>query len=166
MESESRVQVREYEAADAAPLMALFHATVHAICRSDYTPEQLAAWSPESGQQVALWKRRFESTKPFVAVAENGPVGFLELGADGHIDCLYVRHDRQRRGVGTLLLEHALANARRRSIRQLDAEVSITAVPIFTCHGFVTVRAQEVERNGHWLKNFVMKRTLAANRSE
>jgi ribosomal protein S18 acetylase RimI-like enzyme len=154
--------IRDYDPADAKALMELFHATVHAVCRSDYSPEQLSAWSPQSGQDVKRWKERFATTRPFVAVGGDAALGFLELGRDGHIDCLYVRHDRQRQGIGSRLMDHAVAEAYRASLRRLDAEVSITAFAFFERHGFVVTRAQEVECNGQRLKNFVMHRMLAA----
>jgi putative acetyltransferase len=152
--------IGEYRRADAGALMRLFHDTVHSTCSTDYTPEQLAAWSPASGLDVEAWRARFDAKKPFVASVGLEPIGFIELEADGHIDCLYVHRDFQRRGVATRLLEHAVARARARSMRRLYVEASITAVPFFVRHHFSVVRSQEVERRGQWLKNFVMERLL------
>jgi ribosomal protein S18 acetylase RimI-like enzyme len=157
--------IRDYHPSDAQPLMELFHATVHTVCAADCSPEQLAAWSPESRLQVDDWKARFAVTKPFVAENETGPVGFIELDADGHIDCLYVHREFQRSGIGSRLLHHAIAEAVSRSLPRIDAEVSITAVAFFKSHEFRIVRSQEVERNGQRFKNFVMQRLLTLDSS-
>ena len=154
--------IRDYEPGDARALMELFHRTVHTVCAADYTPEQLAAWSPAAGQQLERWSRRFAVKRPFVATSERGPVGFLELEPDGHIDGMYVHSDVQRQQVGTRLLQHAITQARRWGLRRLHAEVSITALPFFRRHGFQLVRKQEVERNGQWLRNSVMELQLDA----
>jgi GNAT superfamily N-acetyltransferase len=157
-----RMVIRDYEPGDARALMALFHRTVHTVCAADYTPEQLAAWSPAAGQQLERWSRRFAIKRPFVATNERGPVGFLELEPDGHIDGMYVHSEVQRQRVGTRLLQHAITQARRWGLRRIHAEVSITALPFFRRHGFQLIRNQEVERHGQRLRNSVMELQLDA----
>jgi putative acetyltransferase len=156
--TDMRVVLRQYLPADAPTLMVLFHETVRAVCARDYSPDQLAAWSPESGLNVERWAARFAITKPLVAVTMDGPIGFIELEADGHIDCLYVHRDWQRKGIGTMLLERVIAESKRGPNDRLHAEVSLTALGFFEAHGFTIVSAQEVERNGQRLKNFRMER--------
>ncbi|NIR45834.1 MAG: GNAT family N-acetyltransferase, partial [Gemmatimonadetes bacterium] len=58
-------------------------------------------------------------------------VGFTELDPNGHIDCFFVHHAWQRRGIGTRLMERVVETAVRDSIARLFAEVSITAEPFF-----------------------------------
>ncbi len=152
--------VREYREQDAAALAWLMHETVHAVCRHDYTPAELAAWSPAADVEAPHWRERFARTRPWVAVADDRLVGFLDLMPDGHVDCCYVHHGWQRRGVGTALMRRALATARSAATERLHAEVSITAVPFFTAHGFAITRAQEVERNGVVLRNCRMERIV------
>jgi GNAT superfamily N-acetyltransferase len=157
------MRVRPYRDMDAPMLMRLFHDTVHTVCRADYDAAALAAWSRPPGLDPAVWRTRFAGTRPWVAVdANDTPLGFLELDRDGHVDCCYVDHRRQRRGVGTLLMQQALAVAAATRIARLTAEVSITARPFFAHHGFVVVRPQDVRRNGATLRNYVMERMLAA----
>lgn len=154
------MKVRSYVERDAPALMRLFHDTVHAVCRADYSAAELAAWSPESGLDPARWRERFAQTLPWVAVADGDAVGFFELGTDGHIDCCYAHRGWQRRGVGTALMAQALAVAQAAGTDRLFAEVSITAVPFFTRHGFVLGAARRVERQGQTLRNFSMERPL------
>jgi ribosomal protein S18 acetylase RimI-like enzyme len=140
--------------------MRLFHDTVHTVCRADYGEAELDAWSPASGLDPERWRERFARTRPWVALAEGRPVGFLEVDQDGHIDCCYAARDRQRRGVGTALLAHATGIARGAGLARLYAEVSITALPFFARRGFRVVRTQEVERRGQTLRNHLMERSL------
>lgn len=160
------MKVRAYADRDAPILMRLFHDTVHEVCRRDYDAAALAAWAPATGLDAEVWRARFARTRPWVAVAEavadadETPVGFLELDESGRIDCCYVDHRRQRRGVGTLLMRHALAVAAASRVARLTADVSITARPFFARHGFVVVRTQAVRRSGVTLQNHVMERHL------
>lgn len=156
----SPVVVREYREPDAAFLGRLLHETVHAVCRADYTQDELAAWAPAAAVDSPRWRERFASTRPWVAVEDDRPVGFLELLPDGHVECCYVHHRFQRRGVGTALLARALATARGAGVARLYADVSITAVPFFRAHGFAITRPQQVERNGATLRNFRMERIV------
>ena len=154
------IAVRAYRDTDAPILMRLFHDTVHIVCRDDYGPAELAAWSPASELDARRWAERFARTRPWVAVADGEPVGFLELEADGHIDCCYAHHAWQRRGVGTALMRRALGVARAARVPRLHAEVSITAVPFFRRHGFSLGAARRVERHGQILRNFSMELAL------
>lgn len=40
-----RFRLRKYSADDHEAIPALFYETVHAVCRRDYTEEQLNAWA-------------------------------------------------------------------------------------------------------------------------
>ena len=151
------LMVRGYRPDDAVSLMRLMHDTVHTVCRADYTSRQLEAWSPAAGLDAARWRERFARTRPWVAVADAQPVGFLELLPDGLIDCCYVHHQHQRRRVGTALMAHAFAEARAHGMARLFAAVSLTALPFFSRHGFTVVRPQDVERNGVTLRNLAME---------
>ena len=97
-------------------------------------------------------------------VAEEGGciVGFTELDTTGHIDCFFVHHQWQRRGIGTRLMERVVATAGKEQMPRLFAEVSITAAPFFREQGFVVVKENETIRRDVKLKQFSMERWLAA----
>jgi len=118
----------DFTPADAPATHRLFRDTVRAINSRDYTPEQVAAWAPE-GMDETSWREHFVGTITVVAESDGGVVGFANLDADDHLDCLYVHHCHQGEGIGTLLLKRLEALSRERGARQLSSEVSITARP-------------------------------------
>lgn len=74
----------------------------------------------------------------WVAEADGELVGFLAL-AGNYLDRLYVHPDRQRRGVGTLLLRHAMA----RSPNGLELHThqkNTSACAFYEQHGFRPVK--------------------------
>lgn len=82
------VQIRTYQPQDADAIADLYHAAVHAIDPTVYSKEQQEAWAPTPPDKV-FWKERLAQKQPFVAWREGRIVGFMELEADGHIDCAY-----------------------------------------------------------------------------
>jgi len=90
-------------------------------------------------------------------------VGFAELRpTDCFFDCLYVRHDRQRRGVATALVREIETRARGLGIATLRVDVSITARPFFEHCGYTLITPREVEVRGVMLTNFRMEKSLPA----
>lgn len=146
--------IRPCRAEDCAALAQLFFETVHAVNCADYTPAQLDAWAP-APPPLEGWTARLMSTRTFVAEAEQGLLGFANLEPGGYLDCLFVRRDCQRQGVGAALcsaVEQAAGPVR------MTAEVSLTARGFFEHRGWRVVRCQQVERRGQRLTNFVMER--------
>lgn len=153
------VTLRPYTPADAPALLALFRDTVRRVNARDYAPHQIAAWASDA-IDPATWATRFAGR--FVPVAEisGRPVGFAELEADGHIDRVYVSADHQGQGIGRLLTEAVLAEARRLGLARLHVEASLTARPFFEAHGFTVLARQTVAVRGAELDNYRMERLL------
>jgi putative acetyltransferase len=153
------VWIRPFRSADAPALLDLFRDTVRRVNAKDYGPEQIRAWASDEIDPEA-WASRFDDR--FVRVAEvSGTVaGFAELEPDGHIDRFYVSADHQGIGIGSGLMEVIEQEARRLGIRELVAEVSITARPFFERQGFEVRSPQEVTLRGVVFRNFRMARRL------
>ena len=82
-------------------------------------------------------------------------VGFGDIDSTGYLDRLYVRKDRQRRGIASAIcgeLENAADAAK------ITTHASITARPFFQKRGYRVVREQQVERGGILLTNYVMEK--------
>ncbi|MCO4757654.1 MAG: GNAT family N-acetyltransferase [Oceanospirillaceae bacterium] len=153
------MQIRHYKEADAREITTLFHESVHAIDRRFYSDQELESWSP-TPPDYARWQARLDLKKPFVALINGQIVGFIELDDDGHIDCLYVHKDYQRRGIGQSLFLYLCDIAKQKGYERLYVEASKGAKTLFDTLGFVTVSENQVARGASVLINFSMERYL------
>lgn len=140
----------------------LFHDAVHRTAGAHYSAEQREAWAP-TPPDYAAWALRLTRKKPFVALLGASVAGFIELEADGHIDCLYVHKDHQRSGVASNLYRHLEGTARKNGLRRLYVEASFPARPFFEKKGFTTLQETVVIRNNVKLVHFRMEKTLAGS---
>ena len=151
------MQLRPYRTADCAELAALFFNTVHTVNAKDYTPAQLDAWA--DGQvDLAAWDKSFLAHRTLVAEDAGRIVGFADMDESGYLDRLFVASECQGQGIATALCD-ALEGAS--SAPRFTTHASITARPFFEKRGYRVVRAQEVERRGVRLRNFVMEKPNA-----
>ena len=102
--------------------------------------------------------RSFLAHRTLVAVEGEQIVGFADMDETGYLDRLYVAADRQGQGIATALCD-ALEGAS--SAPLFTTHASLTARPFFEKRGYRVVRAQEVERRGVRLRNFVMEKPNA-----
>ena len=149
------VTLRPYRPGDCPALAALFYETVHTVNAAHYTPAQLNAWAPACGPDLAAWDKSFRAHRTLVAELDGRLAGFGDLDpAAGYLDRLYVHKDLQGRGVATALcnaLEEAAAGP-------VVTHASVTARPFFARRGYRVLRAQQVERRGVTLANYVMEK--------
>ena len=137
--------IRAYQPFDAVPLAALFYQTVHTVNRRDYTEKQLGAWD-----------RSLQVHHTLVAVEDGCAVGFGDIDSNtGYLDRLYVHKDHQGMGIATALCDRLEASA----AGLLVTHASITARPFFEKRGYQVLRAQQVERRGILLTNYIMEKT-------
>ncbi len=154
------MDIRTYSADRSDEIADLFHASVHAIEPAVYTPEEKAAWAP-TPIDYGRWRVRLDEKRPFLAIIDDRVAGFIELEADGHIDCAYTHPDFQRRGVASALYAHLLKEAEARKLERLYVEASHVAKPFFEHRGFSVVKANHVDRNGVAMVNFTMETYLS-----
>lgn len=147
------MEIREYRPEDCAELTRLFYDTVHTVNRKDYTPAQLDAWA-DGTPDLDRWNRSLQEHFSLVALEGEKIIGFGDIDSTGYLDRLYVHKDYQGKGVATALcdrLEQAVDGT-------IVTHASITARPFFEGRGYVMVKAQQVERKGILLRNFVMEK--------
>ena len=107
-----------------------------------------------------FWKARFRNYRMLVAEDRGEIIGFAEFERPGHIDCFYVHHLWQGRGIGTALLRRIVQQAADSNIKRLFADISITAWPFFLRHGFHLVKEQSRAYRGLLFKQFFIEKGL------
>ena len=148
--------IRSYRSTDVEEMAQLFYHTVHHVNAADYTPGQLQAWA--SGQvDLAAWDASFRAHTTLVAEADGRIIGFADRDEGGYLDRLYVHKDYQGCGVATALCDRLEESAKE---EKMTTHASITARGFFEKRGYRLIRAQQVERSGERLTNYVMEKPL------
>jgi putative acetyltransferase len=154
------MRIRRVRRGDIPQIARLYYETVHRVNARDYSPEQIRAWAPRVYPD-AFWQRRFRRYEVLVAEDGGTVAGFVEMAPKGEIDCFYVHHAHQHRGIGSALMARVEREARGRGNTRLLADVSITAEPFFRRMGFrVTRRQIEMYRNRAFKQAVMEKRLL------
>jgi putative acetyltransferase len=152
--------IRAYRPGEETALREVFHSSVHQRARRDYSAEQLEAWAPRE-YDLDWWNNRIRGNRPFVVEIDGHIAGYADLQDSGYIDQFFVAGGHTGRGVGSALMRHLLAEAARRRIGALFADVSLTAEPFFARHGFVVEARRQVMVRGVTLANARMRRAPA-----
>jgi putative acetyltransferase len=155
-----KITIRKYKPEDARALVDIYFYTIHKVNIQDYTEEQVKAWAPVSSLELDGWQKKWTKLPPMVALQGAKIVGFTEFASNGHIDCFYVHHEFQRKGIGDTLINAIEQAALDNNVHKIYAEVSITAKPFFIKKGFKTVKEQVVIIRGFGLTNYVMEKGL------
>lgn len=148
------MEIRRYNKSDLAVIIRLFHDTVHKVNIKDYTQEQVDVWAPET-IDTEKWDKSLSEHHTFVVVHDSKIIGFGDIDNSGYLDRLYVHPDYQKQGVATLLCDKLESVADTGTAIRTHA--SITAKPFFEERGYMVVKEQLVERNGIFLKNYIME---------
>ncbi|MGM0595235.1 MAG: GNAT family N-acetyltransferase [Pseudomonadota bacterium] len=155
--------IHRYRDEWAWPLADIYHRAVHAVSSSLYPPAAKEVWAP-TPPDYDWWAGKLALSLPNVAMVGGQVVGFIELGGNGHIGCLYTDPSHQGRGVAGTLYEHVLARALAGEIHYLTVDASLVARPFFERRGFSLVRENRLRCNGVTLHNVSMRKPLNPNR--
>lgn len=149
----AKLILRKYKPCDCKEITELFFDTVHAINAKDYTEAQLNAWA--TGQiDLEIWNQSLLAHYSMVAEDHGVIVGFGDMDKNGYLDRLYVHKCYQNMGIAT-----AICNALEQfASGKIVTHASITAKPFFLKRGYMVIKAQQVERRGVILENFVMEK--------
>lgn len=157
------MELRRYKEEDTAALADIYHNTIHNVNKQDYTPEELEAWAssePYTEEKKQKDIDRFKRINPFVVVEGNSPLGFAELEEKGHINCFFVHHEHNGKGVGKMLLSACEQEAKKLGYSRLFAEVSITARPFFSKQGFRVIKPLLCDIKGLKMKYYEMEKDI------
>jgi len=145
--------IREYKPLDCEALAELFYNTVHTVNIKDYTKEQVDVWAART-IDLEKWNQSFEAHYSLVAMEDGVIVGFGDIDEAGYLDRLYVHADYQRKGIAS-----AICNQLEQAVQgSIVTHASITARPFFEKRGYRVMKEQQVDRQGIFLTNFIMKK--------
>ncbi len=153
------MKIQRYQPSRAAEIADLFYRAVHAIDSSVYSEAQKEVWAPEP-IDYDRWAERLEKTQPYMAVIDDRVVGFIELEADGQIDCMYTLPEFQGIGVASALYTHLVKEAQRQKLKRLRVDASAVARSFFEKRGFSVIRRNELLRQGVSISNVTMEKDL------
>lgn len=149
-----KATLRTATADDAQRMHELHLAAVRTLCRDHYTPTIMEGWLANRSPHGYL--RGISSGAVFVAEMGQHVVGFSE-DAPGEIVAVFVDPAYTHRGIGSLLLEHAISRA---AVGQQSVclESTLNAVPFYERFGFAQVAHSAVRRNQVEVPVVVMRR--------
>lgn len=156
-----KIRIRRAKDDDLDAILTLYHNTVKVINSKHYTEEQIEAWL-EDEKRADKFLKKIKEQLFYVCTDEIGELlGFSSITKTGYLDLLYASPGVQRQGVGSLLLEQMIIASKIYKFKQIDADVSITAIPFFQSQGFEVIKEQEKVRNNVILKNYKMIKILS-----
>ena len=159
------MDIRPYKESDIPAISQLYFNTIHRVNSRDYTPQQIRAWAPTIYAN-SYWLQRFVKRRVLVAENKDRILGFAEFEPSGHIDCFYVHHEHQHRGIGSALMNSVEAEFRKLNARRLFAEVSLTARAFFESHGFKVAEERNQEYQDVSFKLLLMQKYLTRNQPQ
>lgn len=159
MVENENMEVRCFKDTDTPLLIELFRTTIHIVCSKDYSQDQLDTWAPEQ-IDVDKWTTRFSRSFTMVAEKNQQIAGFANLESDGCIDMFYVSAEFQSQGVGSRLFEALETEAKKRGLKKLHSDVSITARGFFISKGFIVEKEYSKRVGAVHFPNTIMTKTL------
>ncbi len=130
---------RRAAAADVPALAELYAHSARQLGPQVYSPEQVLAWQ-SFAEDAAAFADYILTATTWLCEDKQGPLGFCGVDSQGEVRSLYVRAWATRKGVGSALLEHALADARRRGQSCFAAWATPFSLQVFSRAGFRQVR--------------------------
>lgn len=154
-----QISIRHAQLSDLREMQEMFVDTIRAICREDYSPEQINAWTSAVGN-TKRWNDKL--TLQYFLIAEQGNkiVGYASLENNDYLDFMYVHKDYQRQGIANILYAEIEREAIKRKATALRSDVSITAKPFFEKKGFITLEPQTNIIAGVEILNYKMLKLL------
>lgn len=154
---------RRFKEEDTKKLCDIYYNTIHNVNKGDYTEEELEAWAPSISYNEESYKKdmeRWNKINPFIVADNDIPIGFAELEDGGHINCFFVHHDYQGRGVGSMLINACINEAVKLNYQKLVAEVSITAKSFFIKKGFKNIKPILCDISGMKMQYYLMEKDI------
>lgn len=158
--------IRPYREGDAEEIAALTLAAVRETALTAYSPAQVAAWSASYSVQRLMDGAARGDVILVAVAADDQPLAYTVLEADGHLDMLYCHPAHTGKGLAVALLAAAETEARGRGLTCLFTEASELARPVFTRAGYVLLNRRDftipVEGGEVAIHNYAMEKRLGS----
>ena len=154
--------VRDYCDTDAEALSRLYERSVRTLGPQRYPPAQVEAWASMAPSAERLAAIMADGRFRLVAEAGAGPVAFIDVEPDGHVDLLYAAPEAAGTGLATALYDAAETRLRDAGGTRLYAEASELARPFFERRGFTTLARRDFEVAGVPIHNYAVEKLLDA----
>lgn len=135
------VQIRAMGPEDADEVHDVVVAAFEARIAADYSAAAALGFRAYAARRA--WRSRLADHVVLVAIDERAIVGVCEVRPPQHVSMLFVRPDRQRRGIGRQLVAAAVAACKASQPGLAAVTVASTpfAVPVYRRLGFVATGA-------------------------
>lgn len=152
--------IRQFEAADAVALSALFYRSVICLGKRAYTPAQVEVWAAQTPSPGSMHSMGHDGRLMLVAVLGQKIVAYGDLEEDGHLDHLYASPEAAGKGITSRLYDALEEAARRQGVQTMTTEASELAKPFFARKGFALHKRRDLEIMGVAIHNYAMSKSL------
>ena len=139
------ILIRPAQRKDAVRLHELHTVSVRTLCKSHYSKDIIDGWlmnrTPDG------YHDPIDSHALFIAELESQIVGFGEA-VPGRIVAVFVDPMYIHRGIGTMILNHAVGMARDDQTGPVRLEATLNALEFYKHSGFLEIKHSTVPRNG------------------
>lgn len=144
---------------DLNEMQELFIQTIQSVCKNDYNPDQIKAWS--SGvENTKRWIDVIETQFVLLVIIQDKIAGFGTLKDNNYIDFFFIHKDFQRQGIAQKILNQLEPEAKNHHSKIITSDVSITAKPFFKKNGFFVKAEQKNIVSGVEIINYKMEKEL------
>ncbi len=151
--------IKKAVAADAEGIHSMHMASIRQLCSSDYTSEQIAAWTSTPTPEGYVYSMQ-SGERMFVAVENGQVIGYSAIRRD-EICAMFVHPDHVGRGVGKSLLRRAEREAFKKGFREAHLSSTLTAIQFYKKLGWIAAKKPTYQlRRGCKLPCISMKKRL------
>ena len=143
---------------DAATIAAIHRNSVKHLCAAYYSHAQLEAWFED--RPPNMYAKAIGEERVWLAMEADLVLGFLEI-RPAEIEKLYVQPTAVRRGIGTMLLQLGISQARRREPDAVSVLALLNAETFYARHGFTKVGESELFRGKRQIPVRVVRMRLS-----
>jgi N-acetylglutamate synthase-like GNAT family acetyltransferase len=131
----NEIVFRRAKPEDAAAISSVHGSSVRGLCAGFYTAHQIDSWAKP--RKLVHYHDAIRDAVFYVAISDGEIVGFGQLDADeAMIRAVYVLPDHAGRGLGKMLLNKLIQEARDSGLTELKLNASLNSISFYRALGF------------------------------